>query len=217
MYIYKDGIRQDESGGVVPAGSISSSEIATGAVTDTKLATDSVTTAKILNANVTDAKLASSFDKVLAVSTTQTEVVNDSTEQTVYTLSVPGGTLSTGNIIRVLVRTSYLNNTGSNQNISFRFKYGSSMVTLATVSTIGPTATRREGTAEFWLIANNSANAQIGSLVATTGNSANNRATGTENSANTLNLVLTVQHSAAASTLSVIISGITVLLSKPAS
>lgn len=149
--------------------------------------------------------------KQLGFSANQTEIVNDATEQTVYTLSIPGGTLSTGNIIKVLVRVSYLNNTGSSQNISFRGKYGASLVVLGTVSSIGTTASRREGTTEIWLAATGTANAQVVSITSNIGGSnANNRTLGTEDSTAAQNLVITVQHNAAALTQSVIIEAITV-------
>lgn len=54
----------DPRGGVVAAGAIGSTEIATGGVAAVDLASNAVTTAKILDANVTKGKLAGGFSKI---------------------------------------------------------------------------------------------------------------------------------------------------------
>jgi hypothetical protein len=92
--------------------------------------------------------------------TTQT-VVNTTTETTIYTLSVPGGTLGTNKRLRITMVGDILNNTGGVQQENIRVKYGAT--TIATMGSLGLgfSAIRRPIWAWVELVARNSTSSQF--------------------------------------------------------
>lgn len=68
------------------------------------------------------------FATVLDKSTTEQDVVSTNTETSVYSFTVKGGLLDSNGALLLLVDGSYLNNTGSNQNLFVSVKYGGSIV-----------------------------------------------------------------------------------------
>lgn len=65
---------------------------------------------------------------VLAKDATDVTVVNTTTETTVFTTTIPGGTLSTTNGIRLILHAEYFNNTGTGRGMTTRVKYGGTTV-----------------------------------------------------------------------------------------
>lgn len=72
--------------------------------------------------------LASSQLLAACTTTTEQDVVNTTTETSVMSCTVPGGTLSTANGLRVTLTGSYLNNTGGGTNLYVSVKYGGTII-----------------------------------------------------------------------------------------
>lgn len=66
---------------------------------------------------------------------TQAEVVNTAAETTIYSFSVPGGTLGLDRALRLTLLADYLNNSGVVQNFTVRVKFGTT--TIGTFSASG--------------------------------------------------------------------------------
>lgn len=105
---------------------------------------------------------------------TVTDVNTTVTETTVYTFSVPGGTLGSTRLIRISFFSDYLNNSGGASNLTLRFKYGATTFGTFTFSAIASNAVRRIITpfgGGVSLSAENATNAQIsGGAIALSGN-----------------------------------------------
>jgi hypothetical protein len=112
------------------------------------------------------------LDRVLSATTINT----DNTERTLYSFSVPGGTLSSKYTLRLVLTGTILNNTGSSDSTTFKIKYGATTLYAASHS-LGASANRRSWRIEVELTGFNATNVQelagmfaIGTMtVATTG------------------------------------------------
>ena len=112
------------------------------------------------------------LDRVLSTTTINT----DNTERTLYSFSVPGGTLSNKYTLRLVLTGTILNNTGSSDSTTFKIKYGATTLYAASHS-LGASANRRSWRIEVELTGFNATNVQelagvfaIGTItVATTG------------------------------------------------
>jgi hypothetical protein len=92
-------------------------------------------------------------------STTQVDVVNTITETSLYSYSVPGNLLGTTGGLRLFVRGTHLNNSGSAANLAVKVKLGATTIFDTGNSSIGTAANRRQ----FWLVVtimNTATNAQ---------------------------------------------------------
>lgn len=91
-------------------------------------------------------------------------VVNDvnttTTETTIYTYSVAGGTLGSTKALRLSMLADILNNIGGADNLTLRVKYGATTI-FAAVLAAGSTAARRGVSLSLTLSALNATNAQI--------------------------------------------------------
>lgn len=103
----------------------------------------------------------------LLLATTTSSVVSDAgaTEQTAFSYSLAGNSLSTGNVVRVraLITSWNLDHTpqGASQNTTIRFKYGATaMVTETFTSVASASVTSLRGYIEFLIIGNGATNAQ---------------------------------------------------------
>lgn len=100
--------------------------------------------------------------RLLDKSTTEQDVTNTAVETSVYSYSVPGGTLSTSNIIR-LILTGYVDLSVTSRTLTIRVKWGGSTVATGVIVT---TASTKGGVLLTVLLnANNATNSQR--LVAT--------------------------------------------------
>lgn len=70
------------------------------------------------------AQVAALLDRDVSVA----EVTNTAAETSVYSFSVPGGTLSTNKMLRLTLLADYLNNSGAGHGIIIRVKYGATTV-----------------------------------------------------------------------------------------
>lgn len=138
------------------------------------------------------------------------DLVSSTTESTLYTFSVPGGTLSTDRALRLTLIGDYLKNDVN--SLTIRIKYGATTVLSSVLSDgeITSDASRRAIMVDFVLSAANATNAQVGSIRVSVG--AANTIAGSaaavaltevgastavaEDSTGALNLVVTGQHSA---------------------
>jgi hypothetical protein len=116
------------------------------------------------NLDAIDAKLTILNAAVLILDrdVTLTDVVNTTTETTVYSFSVPGGTLVSTKALRLTLICDYLNNSGGNANLSIAVKYGATVI--AGFSNIGPVTTsslRRGLVLTTFFSAFNASNAQV--------------------------------------------------------
>jgi hypothetical protein len=78
----------------------------------------------LVTADLPAASLVTTLDKDVAVAT----VTNTTTETTVYSFSVPGGTLGTNDAIRMTLVGSWVNNTGGGDTVVIRVKYGATTI-----------------------------------------------------------------------------------------
>jgi len=99
---------------------------------------------------------------VLDRDVTETEVVNTTTETTVYSFSVPANTLSTNRGLRLTLLGDHLNNSGSTTTPIVKVKYGATTIaTLTPASTFAINAGRAHVVLSAILQAKNSASAQV--------------------------------------------------------
>lgn len=145
------------------------------------------------------------------------DVVNSNTETTVYTFTVPGGTLGSTKALRLTLIGDYLNNSGSSRTLTIKGKYGSTTVFSGVPGgSITADANRHAVFCQLVLHAFNATNAQVASGTVTLG-AANtiggtaaasaatffaNHSTVAEDSTGDLALAVTVQHSATDANLS---------------
>jgi len=80
---------------------------------------------------------------VLDTQNQNVEVVNDATEQTLWSLSLPGKTLGYRNLLRIYGFGSYLNDSGAPRAFILNFKYGGVTVLTVTISGLAAGAVRR--------------------------------------------------------------------------
>jgi hypothetical protein len=99
---------------------------------------------------------------VLNRDVTQAEVTNTTTETTVYTFSVPGGTLGTNKALRLKLLGDHFNDDGASRDLTIRVKFGGTTILSGTL-TVTATSGRLPFIGEVQLVAANSALAQIAS------------------------------------------------------
>lgn len=93
----------------------------------------------------------------------ETNIDNDASETTVYTYTIPAGTLSATGEIRLKVLSEFLNNTGAGRGYTLKFKLGGTTVIEYTTgaSAFGSTATRRNFTILVTVSQTGATNSQI--------------------------------------------------------
>jgi hypothetical protein len=87
---------------------------------------------------------------------------SDTAETTVFSYTVPGGTLSTNKMLRVTLLGDYFNNSGGTSTFTVRAKFGGTTFFSAN-PTLAALATRRQVVLNLTLSAFNSTSAQVGS------------------------------------------------------
>ena len=130
--------------------------------------------------------------RLVAITDTEATLVNSTTETTVATLPIPGGTLSTGNLLVCRVTMDGLNNSGSSAQWWSDVYWGGVQIFDGTSGSAHATnASRRAFPMEIWIGGAGATNAQICAVVghgigavvpsaagaATTGGAANNSLT----------------------------------------
>lgn len=98
--------------------------------------------------------------KKLAISTTDVTISNTTTETTLFTVSVPGGTLLTNNGIRIKMFVSGIS-LDSSRTMTIRLKFGSTTITSIAPSATGG-VTNKPGYFDFFILANGSTSSQKG-------------------------------------------------------
>lgn len=143
----------------------------------------------------------------------QTDIVNTTTETTLYSFSVPGGTLGTTRSLRLVIDGDQLNNSGSSDTVTLRVKYGSTTL-YQDDGVYASNATRISWRFDFTFGNTTATNAQYVSAIfltstrggATTGNGDWNgdglqnmvlSGTSAEDSTTTLTFSITIQHTVA--------------------
>jgi hypothetical protein len=162
-----------------------------------------------------------SINSVIQRTSLANEVVNTTTETTLYEFSIPGGTLSTNNAVRVTIIGEYFNNSGAGRTLTLRVKYGATTMFDDAFPSLTQSTLRRPYRWEFILSAKDSASSQnmtgitqIGNVgAATTGLGDLGAAptvafnviqgSASQNSANALDFTVTVQHPVANTLLSI--------------
>jgi len=89
------------------------------------------------------------------------DVVNTITQTTVYSFSVPGGTLSTNRALRLTLIGDYLNNTGVNRQFDILVNFGATGIFDFTWAAVTASASRRMISAVITISAANATNAQV--------------------------------------------------------
>lgn len=143
------------------------------------------------------------IDRTLKRTSAVVDVVNTVSETTVFTFPVYAGLLTTNRGIRLSLIGDYLNNTGSTIDLILRVKLGATtLLTLEMYAGTGGiiTSTSRQSMKLDAIFANiNSASIQFASGVVNTsaGDPVTAYGTAAENTAGSLNYVVTAQHSVA--------------------
>lgn len=91
----------------------------------------------------------------------QLEVVNTTTETTVYSFTVPGNMLGTNKCIRLTLIGDLLNNSGSDDRLEVRVKYGSTTVSTFDSYNVPTNATRKLQYLQSEIYSANAASSQI--------------------------------------------------------
>lgn len=99
---------------------------------------------------------------LISSTTTPTTFSNSSAENTLISVTVPGGTLGTKNAVKGRFHYTTSQNSGGAVNLVLKLKYGAT--TIATATTLFPNGTQGNGYIDFLIIANAATNAQKASL-----------------------------------------------------
>ncbi|MFN0146284.1 MAG: hypothetical protein ACKVT1_07225 [Dehalococcoidia bacterium] len=157
-------------------------------------------------------------DPAVARAAALLDIVNTAAESTVFSATVPANALGTDRAVRALLTADYLNNTGANQTVRLRVKYGATTLYDDISGALATNAARRAARVEAVIAAQGSASVQ--SLGGSVSMSAAGGATAglgdlagvtvsvpvsgaaAENSANTITFAITITHSVANAALS---------------
>lgn len=85
----------------------------------------------------------SSSSTTLDRTTTAVTVTNSTTETTIYTYTIPGGTVDANGELRLTLLNEYLNNSGANRSLTIKVKLGGATVMEDTTGNIGASALNR--------------------------------------------------------------------------
>lgn len=149
---------------------------------------------------------------LLEASGADVNITNDTTETNIFSISVPGGVLSTNKAIRGYVHITNARFNDTNATLTLRLKYGATTLITMVIDPSAGTGGSHKGEIHFMLFANASATAQSAYMRArlktetldpvntAAGDNMEASAVGTatENSAGALNLVLSAQWATAA-------------------
>lgn len=102
-------------------------------------------------------------NKKVHLNATAVSVSNTTSETSLVSFTLPGGSLSTNNALRVRCQITELQNSAVNPTLTLRFKYGATtMITTSSIA-VGGGGTILVGFLEFLLFANASASSQVSS------------------------------------------------------
>lgn len=99
-------------------------------------------------------------NRLLLSATGDSEVSNSTTETSLFSGTVPGGTLGTNNLLILRQIGDFLNNTGANQTFTLRVKYGGTTIHTFTSVSWASNVNRRASLFTVFLGAENATNAQ---------------------------------------------------------
>lgn len=106
-----------------------------------------------------------SYNKKITTATTDVAIANSATETTLVSATVTGGSLSTNNCIRAVVRVDTVQSVAATTDLTIRMKYGATTVVTNTISNIGALSLGG-GDITAYLYAAASATSQEGSVLA---------------------------------------------------
>lgn len=196
------------------AGQVPIANMATGAPTGSKFVRDDGVLAVPAGSGAGVATI--NYVKALTSDQSSTAVTNTVAETTIYTYSVAGGVLSTDKGIHFVVKGTYQNNSGGNKTLTFRVKYGATTICARASGNIGTHASAGVFFLEGYILARGATNSQYGFMRCSLETGANatvewsDRGSASEDSTGALDLVVTVQHSAASAQISLVSRGMIV-------
>jgi hypothetical protein len=157
-------------------------------------------------------------DPAIARFSSLLDIVNTAAESTLLSALIPANTLGSDRAVRAVLLGDYLNNTGANQTLRLRLKYGATTLYDGTTGALASNAARRAVRVELVIAGQGSASVQaLGGLVHVSAPGGAAAGIGdlagaslavpvagaaAENSAAALTLAVTVTHSAASANLS---------------
>lgn len=171
-----DGSRHDHSAADITVGTLAAARggtgvssptakgvlVAQGASAMTLIAPGS--NGQVIKSDGTDWAAGTPPGSKISTSTTDVEVKSTTTETTLYSFSVPGGTLGTNNVIHLRIWLKLLRKNQDTDNLTIRLKYGAT--TIASFSTGGLTSFNdfNAGLIEGWLFGAGTTSSQEGEL-----------------------------------------------------
>lgn len=141
--------------------------------------------------------------KKVSIDVSNTTLTTTVTETTLYTVSIPGGTLSTNNGLRFRISITDLDMGNNPTNLTIRMKYGGTTMATVVSANVTSGATNLQGHIEGYILAAGTTSSQEGqcSLHFNEGNGyyAAHSGTAAIDSTSSQNLVITAQFSTATS------------------
>lgn len=98
---------------------------------------------------------------ILDTKTSATTINTTTTETSIYSYTIPGGTLGSSDYLRLTLYNDFLNSTGAGRTITTRVKFGGSTVLDYTSSTHGSLAYRRPDSYEILVMSLGATNSQM--------------------------------------------------------
>lgn len=86
------------------------------------------TSDQIMKSTGTAPSWSSNYSKKIDVTQSTLSFTNNNTEQTIYSATIPGGSLSTNNLVKMRVYMTVIGGNGSSQSVTFKLKYGATTI-----------------------------------------------------------------------------------------
>ncbi len=127
--------------------------------TDSSLASERVLTAgsgiSLTDSGAGNSIIVTAKNRTLNKIASELNIVSSVTETDLLAYSVPASTLGTDKVIRVSIKASYLNNSGSDRTFTLKIKYGATTMYSSATPALTTSATRRVVRIDFLLFAKN--------------------------------------------------------------
>lgn len=124
-------------------------------------ASDASSAAVVAYSKASDASSAAAIISLYAKNATQQVVVNDATEQTIFSATITGGSMTSTGMVKCRIAAQILNNSGATKTVTIKVKYGATTLYGDVTAAFGTGTAVRAFWMEFILANQNSTSAQI--------------------------------------------------------